>query len=103
RSREAPFFCRLDRLGVDDPSAGLSLSSSSFPNVTTQFVVNALPKASLLPDAKVVIAGSPVGQVMRDQAPRAAGPQHIANPVYDLATLLWWTSPFRTILCRRQH
>ncbi len=44
-----------------------------------------LPDALLGPDAEVMVAGFPVGQIVGHHAPRAAGADDVENPIDDAA------------------
>jgi hypothetical protein len=54
------------------------------PREIADRVVDALPMALLGPQAEVVVAGLPVGQVMRHQPPRSTGADDVKDAVEDL-------------------
>jgi len=74
----------LDALAVDDPRAGLTLSSFNQAQMFSQMGVNLVPQAIALPESEVVIDRAPRSEVFGQISPLAAGPDQIENGVEQL-------------------
>src|SRR5439155_24880096 len=62
----------FDGLGVNNRCAGLAVPAFEDPEVAAQRIVDQFPGAITTPSPKVVVDDPPGGQIMGDEAPRAA-------------------------------
>src|SRR4029079_2479095 len=78
-------FGRLHALGVDDCTRRTALTPGPFTIEHDQCVIDLREAIFITELRKPAIDRAPRRQVARQQAPRAAGPHHIEDPVDDLA------------------
>jgi hypothetical protein len=83
RNREAPLFCRLHRLTIEDGRARLTLTPGSFADICAKSIVNSLPRPIQSPFSEVVIDRSPRRNVAGHEAPLPACAEYVADPVDD--------------------
>src|SRR5512144_2084389 len=81
----SPLFCVLHTLAVDDAGGGTGLPFRLLAAFDVERVGNALQRAVVAPQTKVVIHRAARWQGLRDIAPLAAGTQDIHHTADHLA------------------
>jgi hypothetical protein len=82
---------RSDRLAVDDAGARLRVTPNTCSELLAQNVVEIRPGTVQTPQSKVVVAGLPGRELVREQPPRAATPNDVEDGVQDFA---WRMKPW---------
>src|SRR4051812_32116595 len=85
RSMQAPFFCALHALAIDDRCRRTSLSPGFLPALDVEGVVDAIEGAVRVPTREVVVHRAARGQVFRQGPVLAARAQQIHHRVHHLA------------------
>ena len=67
------------------PAEGMFLALHFVAQFTLQVIMNSEPSSTLLPNSKILINGSPVWKLVRQQSPRATGSQEISESINDFA------------------
>jgi hypothetical protein len=83
-SRRASAFGRFHGLAVNDPGAGLFMSSSGLPNLAEKSVVDSFPRSVFFPFGEAVVNRLPSREFVRKQPLGAAGPGHERDCANDL-------------------
>lgn len=76
------------RLAIQHSHTGVGIVSCAHAHLAMKRLPDVFPDPLALPSAELPVDGSPVGQVVRKQAPRTATAQDIQNGVDDLPTLV---------------
>src|ERR1700676_1597147 len=82
---QAPFFCALHALAVDDGGGGTGLAFALLAALHIQGVMDAIERAVVAPQIKIVEKRASWRQIYRNRPPLVSRAQHILNPVHHLA------------------
>jgi hypothetical protein len=97
----AAAFCRLDRLPVHDDHRGTRRPADLPASLLIDCALQASPHTGVLPDAEIVIHGTPGWKLPGKKAPLAAGAQQIENRV-DHSTNIGCARPAAGLCCRQK-
>src|SRR5262245_30648913 len=84
---------RLHTLALHDAGTGLGLPPKRHPQVVAHTAVYLFPHGLFTPAPKVMIDGFPLREIVEEEPPLAAGPQHVENRIQDITPWVRARSP----------
>ena len=88
-------FRRLDRLAIDEPSAGLAPFAGGHPHIASEQIMHAWPSPVPTPLPTIVIHEAPWGQIMGEHPPRSSTARPIEDGIQNLTLRIRFGAPAR--------